>query len=116
MAVCSNWAALVWRDTTHKEIAKWYPGFLPEGTHITPVTKPRNTHEYGLNFSRSWGLAGLCNLTRERKWGDLYAAHFYTAYRNPEFWDGDYTQVAHWVPQFGIYALRRLLNPVVGCL
>jgi len=29
--------------------------------------------------------------------------------RHPSWWRGDYRAVSHWVPQFGMFALQRLL-------
>ena len=111
MAVCLNWAWLVSRILPRDEFLRWLPGFLPSVEGFRPVKFPRSAHEYGMNFSRAWGLWELHSVTKDRKYLELFAAHFAQAYDNPENWDGDYLKVGHWVSQFGLFALLPVFGP-----
>lgn len=108
MAICTNWAWLVSEVLPREEFIAWLQGFLPADTDLSPVTQPRNAHENGLNFSRAWGLWALFTATGQRRFADAYAAHFNATFTRRWQWAGDYRSVAHWVAQFGLYALAPL--------
>jgi len=74
---------------------------------LRPITDPLKPHHYALNFSRGWALLALA---RAGGGDDLLALaldHIETNLHRPSWWCGDYRAVAHWVPQFGIFALQR---------
>ena len=76
---------------------------------LRPITSPQKPHHYALNFSRGWALFALA---RAGGGGDLLALgldHIETNLHRPSWWRGDYRAVAHWVPQFGIFALQRAM-------
>jgi hypothetical protein len=77
---------------------------------LRPVTEPRKAHHYALNFSRGWALLALAEAAGDD--GLLASAldHIETNLAHPSWWRGDYRAVAHWVPQFGIFALQRALR------
>lgn len=111
MAVCSNWAWLVARVLPPVEFRAWLGRFLPLPERFVPLAQPTAAHQYGINFSRAWGLAGLYRATGDARWRTAAAAHFDRAYRQPSWWDGDYRRVGHWVAQFGMFALDQLAEP-----
>lgn len=111
MAVCSNWAWLVARVLPPAEFRQWLARFLPAPERFVPLAQPATAHQFGLNFSRAWGLAGLYRATGDRRWRTAATAHFDHAYRQPSWWDGDYRRVGHWVAQFGMFALDQLAEP-----
>ncbi|MCR4301679.1 MAG: DUF2891 domain-containing protein [Sulfuricaulis sp.] len=105
MAVCSNWAWLVQSVLPPNEFNTWLARFLPDDLALHPITTPGNAHEVGLNFSRAWGWWRLYSATRNPRYAKLYLDHFNQTYDHPELWKGDYRSVAHWVAQFGMFAL-----------
>ena len=62
-------------------------------------------HSAGLNFSRAWGLWTLFTCTENEIYRKLYVDHIVTHMKLPQYWRDDYRKYAHWVPQFGIYAI-----------
>jgi hypothetical protein len=77
---------------------------------LKPVTAPTRPHHYALNFSRGWALAGLYEAARDERLLSLALDHVETNLHHPSWWRGDYRAVSHWVPQFGMFALQRLLG------
>lgn len=76
---------------------------------LRPITSPQKPHHFALNFSRGWALLALAQAGGG---GDLLALgldHIETNLHRPSWWRGDYRAVAHWVPQFGIFALQRAM-------
>ena len=80
------------------------------GQEISPLTLCRTPHAGGLNFSRAWGLWELYGATGDVTFRDRYVAHIVTHIAMPKFWEEDYRQHGHWVPQFGIYAIALSLD------
>ena len=76
---------------------------------LKPVTAPTRPHHYALNFSRGWALVGLFEATLDERLLSLALDHIEMNLRHPSWWRGDYRAVSHWVPQFGMFALQRLL-------
>jgi hypothetical protein len=105
MAVCTNWAWLVQLVLPQNEFRAWLDRFLPADLPLQPITKPRSAHEVGLNFSRAWGLWRLYSATGDKRYSTLYLGHFGETYNDSNLWKGDYDSVAHWVAQFGMFAL-----------
>jgi hypothetical protein len=77
---------------------------------LSPVTKPEKPHHYALNFSRAWSLFALYEASGDERLLSGYLDHMQTSLGRPSWWRGDYRSVAHWVPQFGIFALQRALQ------
>jgi Protein of unknown function (DUF2891) len=77
---------------------------------LRPVTEPRKAHHYALNFSRGWALLALADATQDAELLGLALDHIETGLFRPSWWRGDYRAVAHWVPQFGLFALQRALR------
>jgi hypothetical protein len=74
---------------------------------LTPIQPPFKTpHNGGLNFSRSWGLISLYQLTKNKKFLQAYNSHMNTMLKTLPQWSQDYNRYAHWVAQFGIFSLR----------
>jgi hypothetical protein len=109
MAVCANWAWLTSTVLEGEALRAWADAFFRDGLP-RPVTRPRNWHHHGLNFSRAWGLHALYRATGETKYADAYVAHVRAGYDDPEKWRGSYRGVGHWVPQFGLFALQPLFG------
>ncbi|MGH1350448.1 MAG: DUF2891 family protein [Methyloligellaceae bacterium] len=106
MAVCSNWAWLVGKVVPKVKFQDWLTKFYQTNGYPTPAISLLGWHHYGLNFSRSWGLIELYNITGQKKFLKLSADHFRIGYRSPKNWRGSYRGVGHWVPQFGMFALQ----------
>lgn len=77
---------------------------------LTPVTEPRKPHHYALNFSRGWALLALAEASGDERLLALALDHIEVNLQHPSWWRGDYRAVAHWVPQFGIFALQRAMR------
>lgn len=108
MAVCTNWAWLVGSIMPREYYIKWLNDFLPLDRPLLPITEFNKTHEYGLNFSRSWGLYRIYLLTAKNDYRESFTKHFLATYNNRSHWDGEYKKVGHWVAQFGMFALKQL--------
>jgi hypothetical protein len=72
---------------------------------ITPTP-----HSAGLNFSRAWGFWTLFACSGNEIYRKLYADHIVTHMRQPQYWRDGYRNYAHWVPQFGIYAIALSMD------
>lgn len=79
---------------------------------LRPVTNPQKSHHYALNFSRGWTLLALAQAGCGDDLLALALDHIEANLYRPSWWRGDYRSVAHWVPQFGIFALQRAMKPV----
>jgi len=77
---------------------------------LRPVTEPRKAHHYALNFSRGWALLALAKAASDERLLALALDHIEVNLHHPSWWRGDYRSVAHWVPQFGIFALQRAMR------
>jgi hypothetical protein len=113
MAICTNVAMLASRVMAPAAFAQWLGDFLkPE--NLTPLRRPKNAHHHGLNFSRAWGLWAIAHATDDPRWLELYWAHVEAGFADESHWSGNYRTVAHWVAQFGIYALQPVFGPLQG--
>jgi len=81
---------------------------------LRPITNPLKAHHYALNFSRGWALLALAQAGGGEDMLALALDHIETNLYRPSWWRGDYRSVAHWVPQFGIFALQRAMTPILG--
>lgn len=87
----------------------WLDAWLPDTLDLAPLTVDDvdNAHQAGLNFSRAWGLHALWLATGDAQWRDRYADHVQTHVEQPSLWAENYGAYAHWVAQFGVYAIAR---------
>lgn len=104
---CLMRALALTRVLPAEEIADFLAA-LPDDFPLEPVTDIRSPHEAGLNFSRPWGLWALYEATGDPRWRDLWLDHVAWQLAHPEYWAEDYASYAHWVPQFGVYALDMI--------
>jgi hypothetical protein len=88
-----------------EESLRWLQSFCPEGLTMEPLLTAPTPHSAGLNFSRAWTFWTLFQVTGDQKFRDMYVHHILTHMDLPECWLDDYRKHAHWVPQFGIYAI-----------
>jgi hypothetical protein len=109
MAVTPNFAELLVR-TGAVEGAELMKSMGPRLLSLRPVTAPLRSHHHALNFSRAWSLLALSEATGDDRLLMLALDHMQQALARPSSWRGDYRAVAHWVPQFGIFALQRFMR------
>ncbi len=110
MAICTNWAWAASKVMTHEEFTQWAKAFIPIDKLPQPITDPLTAHDYGLNFSRAWGLWEVYLVTKQPQYLESYVKHFSAAFDTPDNWRGDYGTIGHWVPQFGLFALQALFG------
>ena len=77
---------------------------------LKPVTAPTRPHHHALNFSRAWALFGVYEATSDERLLASALDHLEMNLQHPSWWRGDYRAVSHWVPQFGMFAVQRLLQ------
>jgi hypothetical protein len=112
MAVCTNWAMLASRVTSKDDYDVWLNAFIEQNGLPQPVISPTTPHEYGLNFSRAWGLWAMYDHSASRRMDvvDAYSAHFKAGYAQFVEVQDDYSVAGHWVAQFGLFALQPMLE------
>jgi len=88
-----------------EESLQWYETFYPKDFSMEPIRTASTPHSAGLNFSRAWAFWTLYESTQDVIFRDMYVNHIVTHLNLPECWRNDYRKHAHWVPQFGIYAI-----------
>jgi hypothetical protein len=71
----------------------------------------RTAHQAGLNFSRAWGCHAAWQMTGEEAHRDDYVGLVMSHAAMPNFWRDDYDRHAHWVAQFGTFAVA-MTEPV----
>lgn len=116
MAICTNWASLAARVLDQKDFARWFDRFIALNGLPVPIERPATDHEFGLNFSRAWGLWDIYDKTGRADVAQAYAAHLARGLNPASNWSGAYMVVGHWVSQFGMYALQPLFGPQVRAL
>ena len=114
MAICTNWAALVSRVLDREDYSAWLDKFIATNGLPHPVTNPFTDHDFGLNFSRAWGLWDMYDKTGRADVANAYAEHFHRGFAPAANWSGNYGAVGHWVAQFGIFAIQPLFGPDLG--
>ena len=70
-----------------------------------PENNMAAVHSAGLNFSRSWGDIAAYNLTGSPEWLGRFEHLFGYEMRLNDIWAGSYYLYAHWVAQFGVFAV-----------
>jgi len=103
---CLHRARLLLTVLPAEEAAAWAETGIPDGFTLRPIETPENLHAAGLNFSRSWDLLDLYEVTGDRSYRQMYVEHIEAHMAMPQYWRDDYLY-AHWVPQFGVYAILR---------
>jgi len=93
------------------EQTAWLAGWLPDAPTLTPIDMPPAAHISGLNFSRAWGLWSLYKASDVVAYRDLFLDHMITHLYHPQYWAEDYYKYAHWVAQFGVYAISQTYAP-----
>jgi Protein of unknown function (DUF2891) len=114
MAVCTNWAALAARVLDRADYATWLDRFIGVNGLPSPVAQVDSDHEFGLNFSRAWGLWDMYDKSGRADVAKAYAAHFDRGFSPDTNWRGSYMAVGHWVAQFGMFAVQPLFGPEKG--
>ena len=84
--------------------------FIQNQRSHDPMSMASTPHSAGLNFSRAWGFWTLFACTGNEIYRKLYADHIVTHMKQPQYWRDDYRKYAHWVPQFGIYAIALSID------
>lgn len=92
------------------ESQKWLTSFYREECCLEPIRIVSTPHSAGLNFSRAWGFWTLFVCTGNDHYRQLYVDHIVTHMNIPQYWRDDYRKYAHWVSQFGIYAIALSLD------
>jgi hypothetical protein len=114
MAICSNWAALVARVLDKQPYSEWLEKFIAVNGLPVAIARPEGDHEYGLNFSRAWGLWDMYDKSGRADVVKVYAAHLEHGLTPATNWRGSYMAVGHWVAQFGMFAAQPLFGPDKG--
>jgi Protein of unknown function (DUF2891) len=110
MGICTTWAALVGESRGGESGKAAIRSILPPDGTFRAVAYPHTESLFGLDFSRAWGLWRLWRLTGEKAYLTAYTDHVGRAWRNRDWWEGDYQAVGHWVPQLGVLALLPLFD------
>jgi hypothetical protein len=114
MAVGTNWAALVSRVLDRGAYAAWLDSFIAANGLPSPILRANSDHEFGLNFSRAWGLWDMCAASGRADLARCYAEHLARGLTPATNWRGDYIVVGHWVAQFAMFALQPLFGAERG--
>ena len=92
------------------ESQSWLTTYNQNQCFLEPMSIAPTPHSAGLNFSRAWGFWTLYACTENAIYRKLYVDHIVTQMNLPQFWRDDYRKHAHWVPQFGIYAIALSMD------
>jgi len=92
------------------ESQPWLTSFYRNVCFLEPMSIAPTPHSAGLNFSLAWGFWTLFACTGNEIYRKLYADHIVTHVKQPQYWRDDYRKHAHWVPQFGIYAIALSMD------
>jgi hypothetical protein len=110
MAVATNWAAVVSRVLDRGAYAAWLDRFIAANGLPSPILRANSDHEFGLNFSRAWGLWDMYAASGRADVAKVYAEHLARGLTPATNWRGDYMVVGHWVAQFAMFALQPLFG------
>jgi len=114
MAICTNWAALVARVLDRPAYVQWLDKFIAANGLPSPIVRAADDHEFGLNFSRAWGLWDMYDKSGRPEILGAYAEHLQRGFSPASNWRGSYMAVGHWVAQFGMFAVQPLFGPEAG--
>jgi hypothetical protein len=95
-----------------EQTATWLEAELPGpgAFELAALCEPTPAHAAGLNFSRAWGLWSLWRASGDPHYRDLYVEHVWRHVAQPGYWAEDYGAHAHWIGQFGVYAISLSMN------
>lgn len=110
MSMCYNLAWLASSVLSSQEFKNWLAVYAPVQKLATTIKDIHVAHEYGLNFSRSWGLWRMYATTGKLEYANAYVEHFRAGYDKKSNWDGDYHVNGHWAAQFGMFAIQPLFG------
>lgn len=104
---CLHLARLLLVVLPEAEAAAWLADNLPAEFDLEPLDSIPGfaPHRAGLNFSRAWGLWSIWETSGDVRYRDLYVEHVEAHMAMPEYWADGYESYAHWVAQFGVYAI-----------
>jgi hypothetical protein len=114
MAVGTTAAALVARVLDRAAYQNWLDAFIAANGLPSPVRRASSDHEFGLNFSRAWGLWDMYAASGRADLVRCYAEHLQCGLTPDTNWRGDYLGVGHWVAQFAMFALQPLFGSEQG--
>jgi len=104
-AASLQWTRMILTILPKAESLPWCESFYSKEVSLKPMQMAPTSHSAGLNFSRAWDFWTLYACTGKEIYRNLYADHIVTHMNFPQSWCDDYRNHAHWVPQFGIYAI-----------
>ncbi len=101
--------AHVWGDHVRDWVLARLPG---DGLHVPPVTAPGGCHQGGQNFSRSFALYQLYQVTGDTRYRDNYVDLIRYHVGRPDLYidpsylgSPGYLCYSHWVAQFGVRSI-----------
>jgi len=93
-----------------EESQAWSKAFYQHVGFLEPMGLAPTSHSAGLNFSRAWGFWTLFACTGNEAYRRQYVDHIVMHMNLPQYWRDNYQKYAHWVPQFGIYAIALSMD------
>lgn len=102
--------AHIWGDS----VKSWVESKMPAGFYAPPITNPPGCHQGGLNFTRSFALYQLYQLTGNTEYRDNYVELIRYHVSRPDLYiDPDYLGnpgydcYSHWVAQVGVRSISE---------
>jgi hypothetical protein len=102
--------AHIWGDS----VKSWVQAKMPVGFHVPPIESPGGCHQGGLNFTRSFALFQLFQLTGNTDYRDNYVELIRYHVSRPDLYiDPDYLGnpgydcYSHWVAQVGVRSISE---------
>ncbi len=92
------------------EAQSWLASFYQDDYSLKPLEQAETPHSAGLNFSRAWAYWTLYSCTGIEQYRARYVDHIVTHMKLQDCWQNDYRKHAHWVPQFGVYAIALSMD------
>jgi hypothetical protein len=109
-AASLQWTRTILTILPPDEAQNWLTSFYREGCCLEPIRLVSTPHLAGLNFSRAWSFWTLFACIGNDHYRQRYVDHIVTHMNMPQYWRDDYRKHAHWVSQFGIYAIALSLD------
>ncbi|MFN2526856.1 MAG: DUF2891 family protein [Actinomycetota bacterium] len=101
-----------------KKAKQWVTSRIPDDYYVPPITEPNGCHAGGLNFTRSFALYQLYQLTGDTRYRDNYVELIRYHVSRPDLYMGemylgnpDYLCYSHWVAQVGVRAISQSFEP-----
>jgi hypothetical protein len=90
------------------QFQNWIQAAPSAPASLSPIQNTQTDHHLGINFSRAWGLFSTYLVLKQDLWLQASVNHLQAAMQaHPQLKD-NYHAYAHWVPQFGIYAMDSM--------